>query len=264
MRLPVEYQAFALFGFIFAEQIGLPLPATPALLTAGALVGMGRLHWAVAVGATLTASLLADFIWYELGRRRGAGVLSLLCRIAFEPESCVRKTRNLFTRYGAHSLLVAKFVPGLNTVAPPLAGIVGVSRLRFAVYSVGGAALWAVVWGGLGYLMSDAIAEIGGYAAHLGTTLGVVIGFGLIFYAGVKYAQRWQFRRRHRMARIEPETLKQALDAGHAMTIVDLRSALEVEGFPYTIPGAVRIAPETLERDAVLLVGAGDVVLYCT
>ncbi|PYN98186.1 MAG: sulfurtransferase [Candidatus Rokuibacteriota bacterium] len=257
-------QAAALFGFIFAEQIGLPLPATPALLTAGALVGMGQLHWMLALGATLSASLLADFIWYELGRRRGAGVLSLLCRIAFEPESCVRKTRNLFTQYGANSLLVAKFVPGLNTVAPPLAGIVGVSRLRFGVYTAGGGLLWAGAWGGLGYLMSDMLAEIGAYAAHLGTTLGVLIGLGLIVYAGLKYAQRWRFLRRHRMARIEPETLKQAMEAGHAMTIVDLRSAIEVAGFPYTIPGAIRIAPEALERDAVVLIGAGDVVLYCT
>jgi membrane protein DedA with SNARE-associated domain len=264
VTLLLEYQVVALFGFIFAEQIGLPLPAVPALLAAGALVGMGRLSWALAVGATLAASLLADFIWYELGRRRGAGVLSLLCRIALEPASCVRRTRNLFTRYGAHSLLVAKFVPGLNTVAPPLAGVVGVSRLRFTVYTTGGALLWAVVWGGLGFLMSDAIAEIGTHAAQLGTALGVVIGAGLIVYAGVKYAQRWRFLRRHRMARIEPEALKQALEAGHAMTIVDLRSAFEVEGFPYTIPGAVRIAPETLERDAVTLVGAGAVVLYCT
>lgn len=260
----LDYQAAALFGFIFAEQIGLPLPAVPALLAAGALVGMGRLHWALAVGATLVASLVADFIWYELGRRRGAGVLSLLCRIALEPESCVRRTRNLFTRHGTKSLLVAKFVPGLNTVAPPLAGVVGVTPLRFGVYTAGGALLWAAVWGGLGYLMSDAIAAIGAHAAQLGTALGVVIGAGLIAYAAMKYVQRWRFLRRHRMARIEPEALKQAQDAGHPPAIVDLRSAFEVEGFPYTIPGAVRISPETLERDAGALVGVGDVVLYCT
>ena len=109
-----------LFGTVFVEQIGLPLPAIPILLAAGALARTGHMDFMPVVALALLASLTSDCIWYEIGRRRGGRVLGLLCRISLEPDTCVRKTESVFARHGTRSLLIAKFVPGLSTAAPPM------------------------------------------------------------------------------------------------------------------------------------------------
>src|SRR6185295_16061425 len=116
--------SIVLFLFVLAEQLGLPLPAVPVLLAMGALAERGRFSLAGALAIAVGASLLADLVWYALGRWRGARVLNLLCRISLEPDSCVRTTQNVLTARGARALLYAKFVPGLSTVAPPVAGLI--------------------------------------------------------------------------------------------------------------------------------------------
>src|SRR4029453_6424190 len=146
----VQY-GYALVGaFVLAEQIGLPVPAVPVLLGVGALAGWGRLCLLSPRGARLGPSLVADLIWYELGRRRGNRVLRHLCRISLEPDSCVRRTEDLFVRQGRKTLLFAKFLPGLSTVAPPLAGMVGIARPQFIALDIAAAVLWAGTWMGLG------------------------------------------------------------------------------------------------------------------
>src|SRR5213596_2472268 len=127
----LQYGYVLLFAFVLAEQVGLPVPAVPVLLGVGALAGGGRMSLTLAFAAALAASLPPDVIWYELGRRRGARVLGLLCRISLDPDSCVQRTENLFMRRGRKALLIAKFFPGLSTVAPPLAGMVGIARWQF-------------------------------------------------------------------------------------------------------------------------------------
>jgi membrane protein DedA with SNARE-associated domain len=134
----VRHSEALIFFYVFADQLGIPLPAVPALLAMGALAAVGKINFGVAVLLSFVASLLADIIWYMLGRARGNDVLRLLCKISLEPDSCVRRTEDVFLRYGVRSLIVAKFVPGLSTVAPPLAGMVGVSVPRFVVYSAPG------------------------------------------------------------------------------------------------------------------------------
>src|SRR5882762_7494596 len=153
----VQYGYLLLFAFVLAEQIGLPVPAVPVLLGVGALAGAGRMSLLPAFGAALAASLPPDLVWYELGRRRGSRVLSLLCRISLEPDSCVRRTENLFMRRGRKTLLIAKFLPGLSTVAPPLAGMVGITRFQFIALDVAAALLWSGAWMSLGYVFSDAL-----------------------------------------------------------------------------------------------------------
>ena len=128
-----QYGYALLFVVVLAEQIGLPIPAVPVLLGVGALSGAGRMSAPLAFAAALAASLPPDIVWYELGRRRGGRVLGVLCRISLEPDSCVRRTENLFQRRGRSALLIAKFVPGLSTVAPPLAGLVGIARWQFVL-----------------------------------------------------------------------------------------------------------------------------------
>jgi len=146
-----------LFGFVLAEQIGLPIPAVPVLLGVGALAGTGRMSLALALGAALAASLPPDLVWYELGRRRGGRILGLLCRVSLEPDSCVRRAENLFMRRGRKALLIAKFFPGLSTIAPPLAGVVGVGRWQFILFDSAGLVIWAGAWMSLGYVFSDAL-----------------------------------------------------------------------------------------------------------
>src|SRR5713226_2589187 len=152
VQVLLQYGYVVLFAFVLAEQIGLPIPAVPVLLGVGALAGAGRMSPALALGVVLAASLPPDIVWYELGRRRGGRVLGLLCRISLERDSCVRRTENLFIRSGRKALLVAKFFPGLSTVAPPLAGMVGVGRRQFIVLDSLGAIVWSGAWMSVGYV----------------------------------------------------------------------------------------------------------------
>jgi len=260
-----RYGYLVLFALVLAEQAGLPIPAVPALLGVGALVATGRMSLVLAFAVILAASLPADVVWYELGRRRGARVLSLLCRISLEPDSCVRRTENLFLERGRKALLIAKFVPGLSTVAPPLAGMVGIARWQFLLLDLASALLWAGAWMGLGYVFSDALELVAAHADRLGSGLGLVIGLALAGYILVKFVNRQLFLRSLRVARITPEEVKRRLDAGdELLTIVDTRSPIDVTAAPYTIPGAIWIAAEEIEQRHVEVPRDREIVLFCT
>jgi membrane protein DedA with SNARE-associated domain len=253
-----------LFTLVFAEQIGLPLPAVPFLLAAGALAGAQRMSLFLALALAVAASLLSDLVWYQVGRRRGAKVLQLLCRISLEPDSCVRRTERVFERHGARSLLVAKFVPGLSTAGPPLAGVFQMQFARFLGHDALGALLWAGVFLGLGYLLSGQIKQVAARALHLGTALLFLVFGGLASYIGWKYLQRQRFLRSLRIARISPEELKQKLEAGEDLVIVDLRHSMDFEAAPEVIPGAVHLDIEDLEAAHDAIPRDREIVLYCT
>jgi membrane protein DedA with SNARE-associated domain len=260
----LRHSQIVIFLYVFAEQIGVPLPAVPALLAMGAFAAAGRLNLPLALVVSVVASVLADSIWYVIGRMRGASVLRLLCKITLEPDSCVRRTEDLFLRYGVRSLLIAKFVPGLNTVAPPLAGVVGVGVPRFVSYSAIAALLWAGAWGGLGYVAGDAIERVVAQSGRVGTVTVWIVVIGLALYVVAKWIQRRLFLRTLRGARITGEELKQALDAGAPVVIADLRSALDVAATPFLIPGALRIDPDELEQRHRDIPRDRDVILYCS
>src|SRR6184192_3110827 len=151
----LQHGGLVLFAIVFAEQVGLPIPAIPVLLAAGALAGAGQMSIAMSIALGISACLLGNVIWFYLGRHRGRQVLDVLCRISLEPDSCVRRTQNLFTRHGTRSLVIAKFVPGLSTVAPALAGMFGVGKGRFLLYNGAGTVLWTVAFIAPGYLFSN-------------------------------------------------------------------------------------------------------------
>ena len=260
-----QYGYLVLFAFVLAEQIGLPIPAVPVLLGVGALTGAGRMSLALAFGAVLAASLPPDLVWYELGRRRGSRVLGLLCRISLEPDSCVRRTENLFMQRGRKALVIAKFVPGLSTVAPPLAGMVGIARWQFIGLDIAGAIVWGGAWMGLGYVFSDALELVAARAERLGNWGLLVVGVALASYVLIKFVQLRRFLRSLRIARITPEELKRRLDTGDSnLAIVDTRSALDVTTAPYVIPGAIWIAAEEIERRYREVPRDRDIVLYCS
>ncbi len=213
---------------------------------------------------SVAACLVSDSVWYTLGRVRGIKILQLLCKISLEPDSCVRRTEGVFAKQGARSLVLAKFVPGLGTVAPPLAGIFHMRPARFFLFDTLGAFLWSGAYVGLGYVFSGEIERIAEQAFHLGSGLGVLVGGTLGGYIAYKYVARQRFLRELRIGRITAEELKQKIDAGEELVIVDLRHSVDFEADPHTIPGAFRMDAIDLEDKDDRLPRDRDVILYCT
>ncbi|PWU25265.1 MAG: sulfurtransferase [Candidatus Rokuibacteriota bacterium] len=264
LELLERYSVVILPILVVAEQVGVPLPAVPALLGVGALAANGRGSMPPVLGAIAVVALCVDLGWYEVGRRRGARVLARLCRLTLEPDSCVRRTATVFTRYGVRGMLVAKFVPGLTTVMPPLAGVFAVGRLRFALYEILGVLLWAGLWMALGYVFSDAIAMIAARLVRMERLVGIVIVAAIAIYIAAKYVRRRLFLRALRIARVAPEELKRRLDAGDDITLIDLRTRLEVEATPFAIPGSRWMSLDEIDEHQWEFLRARDLILYCS
>jgi membrane protein DedA with SNARE-associated domain len=262
--LLVRHGYAVVFGWVLAEQIGLPLPAEPFLLASGGVAGTGRLSLPLILMAASVASLLADTMWYWIGRLAGMRVIGWLCRITLEPDSCVRKTERTFAGRGARSLVIAKFIPGLNTVAPPLAGVLRMPLGEFIGYSAIGAVVWSTTWIGVGFLFSEQLELAASYAARLGDGLGVLVVAAAVAYIGWKYISRQRFLRKIRIARITPEDLKAMLEGGVPTMVVDVRDRLDFDQEPFIIPGALHLLVEELEARHVEIPRDRDIILYCT
>ena len=252
-----------LFAWVFIEQAGVPIPSAPILLAAGALAGMHQTSLAMAVVLSLIATLLADALWYWLGARLGSRVLRFLCRISIEPDSCVRRTEVSFERQGARLLIVAKFIPGLSAMAPPLAGVIRMSWQRFVLFDAIGALLWADSFLVTGYVFSGELERVAGHMAFLGTWLIVILIGAFAVYIAQKFIKRRRFLRKLRIGRIAPEELKKKLDEGEDVVIVDLRHALEFDAEPETIPGSVRMDAADLEEALEVIPRDREIVLFC-
>jgi membrane protein DedA with SNARE-associated domain/rhodanese-related sulfurtransferase len=258
-----QYGEIVLFAVVLAEQLGLPLPAIPVLLAAGALAGTGKMDLGVAALLSIVACLAGDVVWYELGRRRGRQALNLLCRISLEPDSCVRRTENFFGRHGIRALILAKFIPGLSTLAPAMAGLFGIGFSRFLSADGLGAVLWSLTFLLPGYLFSSELEAIASHQTRVGTVLLGALGIGLVAYLAYKIAHRQWVLRELRMARVTVEELKAMMDNGHEVFMVDLRGALDRAGNPYTIPGALSMTPEELEQRHHDIPRDSEVILFC-
>jgi membrane protein DedA with SNARE-associated domain len=253
-----------LLVWVFLEQLGLPLPSIPLMLAAGALSGIGRLNLIACLALCVFASVVADVAWYQLGRHKGVKVVQWLCKISLEPDSCVRRTEGVFERQGAKSLLFAKFVPGLNAVATPLAGIFRMKFGKFLLFDILGAAMWAGTFLTCGFLFSNQLEVIAKSAATLGGWLVVVLLAGLAGYVLFKFYTRHRFLRDLRIARITVDELKQKIDSGEEVAIVDLRHSLDFEADPETIPGAVHVDSKDLSAGKPPWPPEREVILYCT
>ncbi len=268
VRFLIRHGHTVVFAWVLFEQLGLPIPVAPLLIAAGALAGVGQLNLFMVIGGALAASLLSDQIWYQIGSRRGSRVLSLLCRISLDPESCVRQTKKIFARYGARSLLVAKFIPGVTALAPPLAGIFHMGPLRFLLFDGFGAFLWIGAYAGGGYLFSSQIESLatsaGARTGGVGPWLGLVVPGCVVAYIAWKYIQRKRFLHHLAIMRVTPEEVKQRLDEGEDLMILDMRDRFEFEVHPYTLPGAFHLPIEQLDEKSHKLPRDRDIVLYCT
>lgn len=253
-----------LFVWVLGVQIGLPVPVTPALLVAGALAGNGKLSWTAALAVSVIAVLVADNLWYQFGKRDGAKVLKLLCRMALEPDSCMRQTEDVFQKYGVRTLLIAKFIPGVNLAASPVMGMLGLNRRRFFLYDALGALLWAGAYLGAGYAFRSQLQSVADYAMRFGTSIMVILLAGLAAFIGLKWRERQRFMKSLVVDRIEPDELKAKVDAGVPVVIVDLRHALDSLPEPRTLPGALRMEPGQLETRYKDIPKDSEIILYCT
>lgn len=260
LQFLTQHGTLILFAAVFAEQIGLPLPAIPFLIGAGALVGDGQMALGMAVASAVLASLAGDQVWFELGRRRGRRVLNWLCRVSLEPTSCVRRTEDFFARHGARSLVAAKFVPGLSTIAPPLAGIVGLSLPLYLLYNGLGTILWVGSSIGLGYVFSDQLERALFLTAHVGPTVMLILISVVAGYVIYKVLHR--YRMDHFVPRLTVEQVTEKLAAGEDPMIIDLRPHPARQEQP-GIPGSLSLSIDEVIARHQDLPRDRDVILYC-
>lgn len=239
VALIAQYGLVLVFLNVLAEQAGAPIPAVPTLVVAGALAAAGRLPLAGIVLAALVACLLSDLAWYLAGRRFGAGVMRTLCRVSLSPDSCVKQSELRFLRWRGQVLLVAKFVPGLSTVAPPLVGAMGLRPRAFVLLDGLGSLLWAGVAVGLGYAFAGGVDRVLAAMASAGTVaLGLAAGLLALYILG-KWWRRQRLLHSLRMARITVDELSRAIEAGLAPVVVDVRSVANRQLDTRVIPGAL-------------------------
>lgn len=254
-----------LFVLVLVDQLGVPLPATPFLIAAGAYAATGDLDL-IRIGlVAVAASLAAHVFWYEMARRSRRNILGLLCRVSLEPDYCAQRARDLFIRWGASTLVIASFMPGfLGVAAQPIAATVGMRRRKFLALNVLGALLWVSLCAGFGFVFSERVEEILQIGAQLGGT-GLELLAGLFaLYLVWKLFRRKLLYRRLRIARISAGELKRRLDAAEPTFILDLRHALEFENQPGMIPGALRMSPDDLDQRVGEIPTNQEIVLYCT
>ena len=204
VQFVVRHGYSILFVVVFAHQIGLPVPAPLFLLAVGALVAVRKLGLFPILVLTVTACVLADWVWYEAGRRKGDKVLHFIHRLTRDPDAHDRRAKRTFARYGPPLLLIAKFVPGLDAVAPPLAGTSRTSRLRFLTFDAVGATLYACAYTGLGYVFSHDLDRAAAYVGRAGTILGGVALAVLSVCIGRKLARRYRVLHESRVVQITP------------------------------------------------------------
>jgi membrane protein DedA with SNARE-associated domain/rhodanese-related sulfurtransferase len=259
----IEHYGLAfVFVNVLLLQAGLPVPAYPTLIVTGALAARSPYTLSGLLATAVVASVIADGAWYIGGRRLGGHVLKTLCRVSLSPDSCVRQAESIFTRWGAQSLTVAKFVPGFASVATAMAGIVRLSPWRFLLFDAIGAALWSGVAIALGYVLRDAVNEVLDVLAAMGRIGLALIVAAFIVYLIVKWVQRQRFIRQLRMDRMTVQELGDLIAAGQAATVIDVRSPLS-QSVTGRIPGAITVDVSNMKIELLAIPPASEVIVYC-
>jgi membrane protein DedA with SNARE-associated domain/rhodanese-related sulfurtransferase len=253
-----------LFGWVFLEQVGLPIPSAPLLLVAGALGSTGRLHFGTTVGLVTLAAVIADMAWFFLGRWRGTAVLRFVCLISLEPDTCVRRTKQAVAHHGRLAILISKFVPGLHAAAPPLAGVSGMSVREYLALDALSALLWAAAFMGLGRFFSRQLDALAYYARGFGGAVLLLLAAGLAVYIARKFVARRKLVQTVWTERIDADELRRLIEDGPAVTVVDLRHPLDFRLHPFVIPGAIHFEPEDLDRRHGEIPRDREIVVYCT
>jgi len=261
LELAQRYGIGLVFATVLIEQIGLPIPSYPVLVVTAALSAQTTYGVPQVIASGVLACVLADFAWFRAGARFGRRVLSVMCRLSLSPDSCVRQTESIYERWGAPSLLVAKFVPGFGAVATAMAGVIGVSPLVFVFFDLIGATIWTGLAAVLGWIFRNAVDDILQVIDSAGRWGVAGIGAALVLYLLVKFAQRQRLLRQLRMARVSVDELDSMLKGEPPPLLIDVRSAGSREsGF---IPGSLWVEPRTPDEELRNLPLTEEVVVYC-
>lgn len=260
----IDYRILVVTANVLANQLGLPVPVIPTLIVAGALAAQGEISPVELFAGAVIACVVADSVWFLAGRVYGGGVMKLLCRISLTPDSCVSETQSRFERWGANALLVAKFVPGLALIAPPLAGATKMGWSRFVAFSTLGSAAWVGIAILCGMLFRRQIEDLMPYLTQFGLAAISVILLGLAVYIGYKWWERVRFYSVLRMARIDVEELYRMMGAGLSPLIVDVRSPTALTLEPRRIPGALQVPLHHVQQHLKDLPRDREIVSYCT
>ncbi|MDE1893296.1 MAG: VTT domain-containing protein [Xanthomonadaceae bacterium] len=262
--LIAHYGPLLIFCNVLIEQLGVPVPAVPTLVVAGALAANGRLALVGVVSVAVLACLLGDLLWYAAGRRYGGGVMRTICRISLSPDSCVKQSELRFQRWRGGVLLIAKFVPGLSTVAPPLVGAMGLRLPAFLWLDGLGSLLWVGLAVGLGHAFAAGIDQLLAALASAGTFAFELLLCLLALYIVAKWWQRRRLLVALRMARITVDELNQSIAQGQRPVVVDVRSeaARLLDG--RIIPGALLADLNSIERTVGHLPADSELVIYCS
>jgi membrane protein DedA with SNARE-associated domain/rhodanese-related sulfurtransferase len=257
------YGVLIVFATVLVEQVGLPIPAFPVLIVAGALCVDGRFSWPLCLAVSLAACLISDYFWFRAGRHYGKRILKLLCRISLSPDYCVSQTEDNFRRHGPKALLVAKFIPGFNTVAPPLAGAMGTSTARFLSFSIAGALLWSAAGIGIGAYFHASIEVVLDVLGTMGSTALMVLGALLLMFVLFKYWERRRFQRAMQVERIGIDELMQMMASGAQPVIVDARSTT-AQQLDAPIPGALIFNSAAPRQLLEAVDSERHIVVYCS
>lgn len=257
------YGVLIVFGIVLVEQFGLPIPAYPILIVAGALSVDADVSWQLVWLAAIGACLICDVFWFRAGRFYGKRILRLLCKISLSPDSCVNQTEDRFRKFGVKSLLVSKFIPGFNTIAAPLSGAMGVGARPFLLYAVTGAALWSGVGILLGAWFHDSVDNVLDLLSTTGSTALVLVASLLALFIAFKWAERRRQRLRTSMERIEVGELLALIDGGHDPVIIDARS-LSAQQMEAAIPGALVFKACQPQQLMASLDRDRHIVVYCS
>jgi membrane protein DedA with SNARE-associated domain/rhodanese-related sulfurtransferase len=248
-------------------RVGVPIPAAPVLVVAGAMSAAGTLSGPALLAGAVAATVAGDAVWFVAGRRYGYRVLRLLCRISLSPDSCVRQSEGMIVRWGGASLVAAKFVPGVSVVAAPMAGAMGMGWSRFVAFDALAGAIWALVFAGLGALFSAQVQRVIDGMATAGAWTGVALVVALAAFVASRWWRRRRFLDEVAMRRITLDELQALMDEAPAADagplLIDVRSGANARIDPRRLPGAVLVELSEIPRHAERLPRDRDIVLYC-
>jgi membrane protein DedA with SNARE-associated domain/rhodanese-related sulfurtransferase len=254
-----------LWAIVFARQLCLPVPAVLFLMTAGAMARRGELNLAAVLCAGVLGCLCGDLLWFEAGRFWGSRIIRMLSIFSSNPQRSTQRSKEIFARWGIRSLVFAKFVPGLDGITPPLAGMEGTRRGAFLAFDGVGSLFWSAAYAGLGYLFSERLSSIAASLGRVGDLIAVFVGVPLLCYVLWRAWVLIRMLRFLRMRMISPLLLKSKLDQGVPIAIIDLLNFEEMNGPVAGIPGAVRIDLERLTSHSHVIVPEDtQIVLYCS
>ncbi|HUB68509.1 MAG TPA: VTT domain-containing protein [Candidatus Methylacidiphilales bacterium] len=257
---------YGVFLCVFLEQIGAPIPAFPALLSAGALAASGELALPDCLLTAVAAALLADIVWYGLGYAKGHSVLNLLCRLSWKPDTCISKTKDIFARRGVTTLLFAKFLPGLSTLAPPLAGMARVSLVQFILYDAVGTVVWAFVPLLAGLYLHHSLVSLQTSFEQIKAWLPWICGIIIVAVLVWRYWNRRRYFHSSESALrdgISPQHLQNRLHHNEEVVIVDVRHPMDVKELPIALPNALLIPYSALVTRLGDLPLSKNIVTYC-